>query len=112
MIRRPPRSTLFPYTTLFRSVCFSCRHQRANSLVFKERRSVQFRGSPTHLLCDRMEHLVLHRDQQHLNGTVTTHPCLGVPPAQNHLSRCVAVSLQTVRSMTQLKLVPCSALSL
>src|SRR3712207_8793894 len=22
MIRRPPRSTLFPYTTLFRSVCF------------------------------------------------------------------------------------------
>src|SRR5947207_12641915 len=26
MIRRPPRSTLFPYTTLFRSVCaFGCR---------------------------------------------------------------------------------------
>src|SRR3712207_7327325 len=23
MIRRPPRSTLFPYTTLFRSGCFS-----------------------------------------------------------------------------------------
>src|SRR5258708_11230894 len=23
MIRRPPRSTLFPYTTLFRSSCFS-----------------------------------------------------------------------------------------
>src|SRR5436190_13477622 len=22
MLRRPPRSTLFPYTTLFRSVCF------------------------------------------------------------------------------------------
>src|SRR3712207_9130267 len=22
MIRRPPRSTLFPYTTLFRSICF------------------------------------------------------------------------------------------
>src|SRR2546430_3324753 len=22
MIRRPPRSTLFPYTTLFRSMCF------------------------------------------------------------------------------------------
>src|SRR2546430_7137402 len=26
MIRRPPRSTLFPYTTLFRSVC--CRSSR------------------------------------------------------------------------------------
>src|SRR2546425_13066325 len=24
MIRRPPRSTLFPYTTLFRSLAFAC----------------------------------------------------------------------------------------
>src|SRR3712207_8678154 len=24
MIRRPPRSTLFPYTTLFRSYCSNC----------------------------------------------------------------------------------------
>src|SRR5438128_2934434 len=24
MLRAPPRSTLFPYTTLFRSPCFSC----------------------------------------------------------------------------------------
>src|SRR5258705_7050474 len=24
MIRRPPRSTLFPYTTLFRSACCNC----------------------------------------------------------------------------------------
>src|SRR2546421_6242466 len=24
MIRRPPRSTLFPYTTLFRSLCREC----------------------------------------------------------------------------------------
>src|SRR3989337_1351291 len=27
MIRRPPRSTLFPYTTLFRSRCLPQRHQ-------------------------------------------------------------------------------------
>src|SRR5258708_28866486 len=26
MIRRPPRSTLFPYTTLFRSWCGHCSH--------------------------------------------------------------------------------------
>src|SRR3989442_7665517 len=26
MIRRPPRSTLFPYTTLFRSLCISPTH--------------------------------------------------------------------------------------
>src|SRR5438874_7864054 len=28
MIRRPPRSTLFPYTTLFRSQCFRSRRRR------------------------------------------------------------------------------------
>src|SRR3712207_7965524 len=28
MIRRPPRSTLFPYTTLFRSASCRARHQR------------------------------------------------------------------------------------
>src|SRR5258705_11968588 len=27
MIRRPPRSTLFPYTTLFRSACRAADHQ-------------------------------------------------------------------------------------
>src|SRR5438874_8038526 len=33
MIRRPPRSTLFPYTTLFRSPCRwqSCQNERACS---------------------------------------------------------------------------------
>src|SRR3712207_7098873 len=34
MIRRPPRSTLFPYTTLFRSICFdslSCTRTSENS---------------------------------------------------------------------------------
>src|SRR2546427_402308 len=29
MIRRPPRSTLFPYTTLFRSPLLTYRHARA-----------------------------------------------------------------------------------
>src|SRR2546430_12252897 len=31
MIRRPPRSTLFPYTTLFRSSCGLCRTGRSRS---------------------------------------------------------------------------------
>src|SRR5437879_10562836 len=36
MVRRPPRSTLFPYTTLFRSVMvgFSMMHQNARDRVF------------------------------------------------------------------------------
>src|SRR5205823_11016641 len=29
MIRRPPRSTLFPYTTLFRSLCHGVHHVAA-----------------------------------------------------------------------------------
>src|SRR2546422_9346557 len=32
MIRRPPRSTLFPYTTLFRSVLLRFRRQRVRTL--------------------------------------------------------------------------------
>src|SRR3712207_8267075 len=39
MIRRPPRSTLFPYTTLFRS-----EHERAELLV---------EGEPDHPIADR-----------------------------------------------------------
>src|SRR5256886_12709465 len=31
MIRRPPRSTLFPYTTLFRSLCSDAAHRAAQS---------------------------------------------------------------------------------
>src|SRR2546422_4860655 len=37
MIRRPPRSTLFPYTTLFRSVQRHLARQRAQQLVVRLR---------------------------------------------------------------------------
>src|SRR3712207_7229895 len=39
MIRRPPRSTLFPYTTLFRSGDFTAKHFRtwsAGVIAFKQ----------------------------------------------------------------------------
>src|SRR3989442_9976341 len=61
MIRRPPRSTLFPYTTLFRST--GCHHKvperlhdllrRGSGLAISDRPAVQFddgpdlRGGPT-----------------------------------------------------------------
>src|SRR5256885_12312413 len=32
MIRRPPRSTLFPYTTLFRSETFAMRREQAEAV--------------------------------------------------------------------------------
>src|SRR5260221_9861922 len=40
MIRRPPRSTLFPYTTLFRSHCLG----RADDRVFQHVRRAKFFG--------------------------------------------------------------------
>src|SRR5687768_17965877 len=44
MLRRPPRSTLFPYTTLFRSI----RHRK--KLL---RRNIPYGGSTTHVPIDR-----------------------------------------------------------
>src|SRR5438876_6708543 len=58
MIRRPPRSTLFPYTTLFRSISFihtTPQQDRAMQQVIDERnRSEEHTSelqSPVHLVC-------------------------------------------------------------
>src|SRR5258708_19685402 len=58
MIRRPPRSTLFPYTTLFRSAPV-CRASRLIDGAFDCCRSIKRRSeehtselqSPDHLVC-------------------------------------------------------------
>src|SRR5690348_18093748 len=60
MIRRPPRSTLFPYTTLFRSEPLaSCPRLRSRSIPALRRFCAGFRSeehtselqSPVHLVC-------------------------------------------------------------
>src|SRR5258708_18755399 len=58
MIRRPPRSTLFPYTTLFRSpCCMSIISRRYSPFCWKwkqQRRSEEHTSelqSPDHLVC-------------------------------------------------------------
>src|SRR5438876_5912436 len=62
MIRRPPRSTLFPYTTLFRSGARSpaiptrraCRHLRRAAAKMATCRSEEHTSelqSPVHLVC-------------------------------------------------------------
>src|SRR2546421_3327931 len=43
MIRRPPRSTLFPYTTLFRSRRLRCRNRRLHRRGWLTRSSLQLR---------------------------------------------------------------------
>src|SRR3712207_8283553 len=47
MIRRPPRSTLFPYTTLFRSFV-GCRRGRPKIAKERRRQIHQFLVSPGH----------------------------------------------------------------
>src|SRR5258708_29240867 len=65
MIRRPPRSTLFPYTTLFRSVCWRTDHDiedvrepivdvRLSRFWSSKKRSEEHTSvlqSPDHLVC-------------------------------------------------------------
>src|SRR2546422_1313067 len=45
MIRRPPRSTLFPYTTLFRSLVWEARHLSQETNDGQGRRNLQNHGS-------------------------------------------------------------------
>src|SRR5476649_2982810 len=51
MIRRPPRSTLFPYTTLFRSPCRGCRSApavgRQSHRCYPDRKSTRLNSSHT-----------------------------------------------------------------
>src|SRR5256885_16855044 len=69
MIRRPPRSTLFPYTTLFRSgagsndlsgPAFSWSDSQPPKIVFRDLASVCFGGVPFHVVLR-----VQYRDAEH-----------------------------------------------
>src|SRR5256885_8920929 len=48
MIRRPPRSTLFPYTTLFRSQHHQVRRARTVRITAREPRAARHRRSEEH----------------------------------------------------------------
>src|SRR5258708_24028342 len=75
MIRRPPRSTLFPYTTLFRSWC-TCRRRspptrssrprpRASSSSRSEEHTSELQ-SPDHLVC----RLLLEKKKKDVRTTI------------------------------------------
>src|SRR2546422_10234615 len=55
MIRRPPRSTLFPYTTLFRSL--RCHDHAVDAVATLRRLRLDERGLDRMGLCDRAEPL-------------------------------------------------------
>src|SRR2546422_3521909 len=68
MIRRPPRSTLFPYTTLFRSVANRCKSHLARRPIA----DVPLDDAPpvadpadSHGALERAEQLALVRSEEH-----------------------------------------------
>src|SRR2546427_9492521 len=75
MIRRPPRSTLFPYTTLFRSGLYykrirgpdSCAHADLPARVTQKKRSVRLRCASSARLRGRGIALfgLLERSEEH-----------------------------------------------
>src|SRR5713226_10414323 len=74
MIRRPPRSTLFPYTTLFRSLCHRRpgRHRavagvRAPAGRQRSEEHTSELQSPVHLVC----RLLLEKKKQYTNHNLT-----------------------------------------
>src|ERR1039457_7588151 len=69
MIRRPPRSTLFPYTTLFRSInhCEYIKRSANSSTTMNRFRSEEHTSelqSPCNLVC----RLLLEKNEQADNG--------------------------------------------
>src|SRR4051795_8852402 len=78
MIRRPPRSTLFPYTTLFRSWRNAARRSAGPSTAWCARRSSAARSeehtselqSHSHLVC----RLLLEKQNTHHSHTLTHTP--------------------------------------
>src|SRR2546422_6624389 len=88
MIRRPPRSTLFPYTTLFRSVlcrncplrerCTTCKTGRKLVLHPRSEEHTSELQSRLHLVC----RLLLEKkkipdeiDGRHIDNHTTLTPC-------------------------------------
>src|SRR5258708_31490503 len=63
MIRRPPRSTLFPYTTLFRSVVEDAAVRAGDSAVYDGRRPWREDLGPS--FHDRRQAWAEHRSEEH-----------------------------------------------
>src|SRR2546426_7764840 len=101
MIRRPPRSTLFPYTTLFRSaralrvhadeILLRIGHgERPAPTLRAETRSEEHTSelqSPCNLVCRLLLEKKKNKDRKQLNGNGTcTHPINNSTATHTHVS--------------------------
>src|SRR2546423_10745608 len=92
MIRRPPRSTLFPYTTLFRSCCADVAHVAVGAIAHGRtdqcgRRSEEHTSelqSLAYLVCRLL--LEKKKKKPTLSDAVTTHHTLSRCSRDSHLS--------------------------
>src|SRR2546430_7583672 len=66
MIRRPPRSTLFPYTTLFRSISAS---GGSPALITRLKQGVEYSHRAPYFLPDGNHFLFLDRKSTRLNSS-------------------------------------------
>src|SRR5258708_13126705 len=102
MIRRPPRSTLFPYTTLFRSRCAIDVQEslRTRNLAYPASRQMSFRigitigdvvrseehtselQSPDHLVCRLL--LEKKKNKNSPDTTITIPTVTQLPPKPSH----------------------------
>src|SRR5438445_3610381 len=96
MIRRPPRSTLFPYTTLFRSrkVCAQenratqiptaagSRVKRARTRLRSEEHTSELQ-SRQYLVCRLL--LEKKKKKQKTTTTIPARKCTGTSPMQTHI---------------------------
>src|SRR5256714_14010211 len=93
MIRRPPRSTLFPYTTLFRSdsktltVCISQSGETADTLAAQ--REAKLKGSKTLAICNVVGSMITRE----ASGTLLTHagPEIGVASTKAFTCQLIAL---------------------
>src|SRR5256885_8104007 len=98
MIRRPPRSTLFPYTTLFRSP--GChrrprpRRRAPGTACARSEEHTSELQSPCNLVC----RLLLEKKKKHEVPTPHSHQLAHTTPTNTHLPRRPALhTLATAR---------------
>src|SRR2546430_3932243 len=64
MIRRPPRSTLFPYTTLFRSACADASARRRGALEQAIEEAREYRRQASSRRYSRASSIACSRDRK------------------------------------------------
>src|ERR1022692_493605 len=90
MIRRPPRSTLFPYTTLFRSLCppahpGECAAARCAARVIRSEEHTSELQSPCNLVCRLLLEKKKHKTSEPITMVASDQPQVAVPQADDRV---------------------------